>query len=106
MKKILTISFLTGVLSSQLFGYGYSIEDGREPAFMELDNFIQQQNEKLKQKYISKQPLIKEILENHKTKELHLRHITILNVSSSIEKGEINFEENRLKKLKGVQNDE
>jgi hypothetical protein len=105
MKKV----FLALILSvSSSFAYTWSGEtvDGINMAFQQYDMFIQQQNEKLKQKYISKKPLYKEILQNHKDKELHLRHITILNVDSSLDKGSVNFGYEKFKQLKNKQGDE
>lgn len=97
------------VISSKfVFAYTWSGEtvDGINMAFQQYDMFIQQQNEKLKQKYISKKPLYKEILQNHKDKELHLRHITILNVDSSLDKGSVTFGYEKFKQLKNKQGDE
>ena len=105
MKKV----FLALILSvSSSFAYTWSGEtvDGINMAFQQYDMFIQQQNEKLKQKYISKKSLYKEILQNHKDKELHLRHITILNVDSSLDKGSVNFGYEKFKQLKNKQGDE
>ena len=105
MKKV----FLALILSvSSSFAYTWSGEtvDGINMAFQQYDMFIQQQNEKLKQKYISKKPLYKEILQNHKDNELHLRHITILNVDSSLDKGSVNFGYEKFKQLKNKQGDE
>ncbi len=105
MKKLFLALFLS---VSSSFAYTWSGEsvDGINMAFQQYDMFIQQQNEKLKQKYISKKSLYKDILENHKKKELHLRHITILNIDSSLDKGNINFELERFKHLKNKQGDE
>ena len=108
MKKIVLAAALS---SSLLFGFGapYSseVEDGINPAFMEYDQFIQAENEKLKQRYQEeKATTIKEILENHKTKEKHLRHITIMNIDSTTDKNSINFEFERFKQMKNKQGDE
>ena len=105
MKKIFLVLFL---MVSKIFAYTWSGEnvDGITLAFQQYDLFIQQQNEKLKQKYISKQSLYNEILQNHKDKELHLRHITILNVDSSMDKGSVNFGYEKFKQLKNKQGDE
>lgn len=105
MKKV----FLALILSvSSSFAYTWSGEtvDGINIAFQQYDMFIQQQNEKLKQKYISKKTLYKDILQNQKDKELHLRHITILNIDNSLDKGDINFNYEKFKRLKDKQGDE
>lgn len=104
------IIFSTFLSSSLLFGaylpWSSETVDGINIAFQQYDMFIQKENEKLKQKYISKQSLYKEILKNHKDKELHLRHITLLNIDSSLDKGNINFEYEKFKHLKNKQGDE
>lgn len=99
---VISSKFLFGALAP----WSSETVDKIHIAFQQYDMFIEQQNEKLKQKYISKKPLYAEILQNHKDKELHLRHITILNVDSTLDKGNINFELERFKQLKNKQGDE
>lgn len=108
MKKLVFGFIGLGLISSLNAKLPWSSEsiDGIHSAFQQYDMFIQQQNEKLKQKYISKKPLYKDILQNHKDKELHLRHITILNVDSSLDKGSVNFGYEKFKQLKNKQGDE
>lgn len=105
MKKLFLSLFLS-VSSSFAYPWSGEIVDGINIAFQQYDTFIQQENEKLKQKYISKKPLYKQILQNQKDKELHLRHITILNVDSSLNKGSVNFGYEKFKQLKNKQGDE
>lgn len=108
MKKIVFGFIGLGLISSLNAKLPWSSEsmDGIHSAFQQYDNFIQNENEKLKQKYISKQSLYKEILKNHQEKELHLRHITLFNIDSSLDKGNINFEYQKFKQLKNKQGDE
>jgi len=107
MKKILLGTVISGkLLFGALLPWSSETIDLIHLAFQQYDAFIQQENEKLKQKYISKKPLYEEILKNHKNKELHLRHITIMNVDSSMDKGNLNFEYEKFKQLKNKQGDE
>jgi hypothetical protein len=107
MKKILLAAALS---SSFVFGfapYSSEVEDGINPAFQEYDQFIQQENEKIKQRYQElKRTTIKEILDNQKIKEKHLRHITKMNIDSTTDKNNINFEFERFKQMKNKQGDE
>ncbi len=107
MKKIVLVAALCSNLLFAYAPYSSELEDEINAAFMEYDQFIQEQNQLLKQRYQNlKQTTIKDILQEHKTKELHLRHITIMNVDESIDEGSINYEFGRFKHLKDKQGEE